>query len=186
MKVARSPQTALFPCPVVLVTCIDAKGKPNIITLAWAGVACSNPPIISIGIRPDRYSYNLIKQSEEFAVNIPTEEYVKDTDFCGLFSGKAVDKFAETKLTPDPAEQIKPPIIRECPVNIECIVKSLIPLGSHHLFLGEVVNVLVDESILDEKGRIDLVKAAPFTFNSGEYWSLKKKIGDIGLSKRSR
>ena len=184
MKVTKSPRTALFPCPVVLVTCVDAEGKPNIITLAWAGVACSNPPILGIGVRPGRYSYRLIEQSGEFAINIPTAKYVKETDFCGSSSGKTVDKFNETGLTPDPAERIRPPIIRECPVNIECVVKSRIQLGSHHLFLGEVVSVHVDDEILDEKGRIDFDKAAPFVFNNGEYWSLKRKIGEIGLSKK--
>jgi flavin reductase (DIM6/NTAB) family NADH-FMN oxidoreductase RutF len=184
MKVTKSPRTALFPCPVVLVTCVDAEGKPNIITLAWAGVACSNPPILGIGIRPSRYSYRLIEQSGEFAVNIPTTEYVKETDFCGSSSGEIVDKFSETGLTPEPSERIKPPIIKECPVNIECFVKNRIQLGSHHLFLGEVVGVHIDEEILDEKGRIDFDKVTPFVFNNGEYWRLKGKIGEIGLSKK--
>ena len=184
MKVTRDPWSALFPCPVVLVTCVDAEGKPNIITLAWVGVVCSNPPILGIGVQPRRYSYKLIERSGEFAVNIPTMEILKETDFCGSFSGKDVDKFAETGLTPEPAEKIKPPIIRECPVNIECVVRSRLQLGIHHLFLGEVVSVHVDEEILGEKGRIDFDKVAPFVFNHGEYWSLRKKIGEIGFSKK--
>jgi len=174
----------LFPCPVVLVTCVDHTGKPNIITLAWAGVACSDPPMLGLGIRPHRYSYGLIEESGEFVVNIPTKKILKETDFCGIVSGKDVDKFSETGLTPEPAEKVKPPLIRQCPVNIECVVKKKIPLGVHHLFLGEVVLVHVDQDILNEKGRIDFTKVSPFVYNHDEYWSLYQKIGIHGFSKQ--
>ena len=184
MKVKKDPYTALFPCPVVLVTCVDSNGKPNIITLAWAGTVCSDPPTIGLGIRPKRYSYNLIDNSCEFVVNIPDKGILKEVDFCGIVSGEDVDKFAETMLTPKPAEKVKPPLIRECPVNIECIVKDKISVGTHHLFLGEVICVHVDQDILDAKGEIDFRKAAPFTYNKGEYWSLGKKIGKYGFSKK--
>lgn len=184
MKVKESPSTALFPCPVVLVTCVDHTGKPNIITLAWAGVACSDPPMLGLGIRPHRYSYGLIEESGEFVVNIPTKKILKETDFCGMVSGKDVDKFSETGLTPEPAEKVKPPLIRQCPVNIECVVKKKIPLGVHHLFLGEVVLVHVDQDILNEKGRIDFTKVSPFVYNHDEYWSLYQKIGIHGFSKQ--
>jgi len=184
MKVKESPSTALFPCPVVLVTCVDHTGKPNIITLAWAGVACSDPPMLGLGIRPHRYSYGLIEESGEFVVNIPTKKILKETDFCGIVSGKDVDKFSETGLTPEPAEKVKPPLIRQCPVNIECVVKKKIPLGVHHLFLGEVVLVHVDQDILNEKGRIDFTKVSPFVYNHDEYWSLYQKIGIHGFSKQ--
>lgn len=184
MKVKKSPWAALFPCPVVLVTCVDSKGKPNIITLAWVGTVCSNPPMLGLGIRPHRYSYGLIERSGEFVVNIPTKEILKETDFCGTVSGKDVDKFSQTGLTPEPAEKVKPPLIKECPVNIECVVKKKIPLGVHHLFLGEIVHVHVDQEILNEKGRIDFNRASPFVYNQGEYWSLHRKIGVGGFSKK--
>ena len=184
MKVQKSPQVLLYPCPVVLVTCIDEKGAADIVTLAWVGVACSDPPILGMGIRPSRHSYSLILRTKEFVVNIPTEDILKETDFCGMVSGKNVDKFSETGLTPEPAEKVKPPLIRECPVNIECIVKQKMPLGVHHLFLGEVVRVHVDQEILDEKGRIDFTKVAPITYNQGAYWSLQRKIGDHGFSRK--
>ena len=118
MKLKKNPWTALFPCPVVLVTSIDSNEKPNIITLAWTGTACSDPPTISIGIRPHRYSNKIIDDSKEFVVNIPTEKILKETDFCGIVSGNKVDKFSESGLTAEPAEKVKPPLIIECPVNI--------------------------------------------------------------------
>jgi flavin reductase (DIM6/NTAB) family NADH-FMN oxidoreductase RutF len=183
MKVSKSPWTALFPCPVVLVTCVDLNGKPNIITLAWAGTVCSDPPMVGLGIRPHRHSYKLIEESGEFVVNIPTTKILRETDFCGVVSGKDVDKFSETGLTPEPAEKVKPPLIRECPVNIECILKNKIPLGTHHLFIGEIVRVHVDQDVLDEKGRIDFTRMSPLVYNQDEYWSLHKKIGVHGFSK---
>jgi len=182
MKVIKTPWAALFPCPVVLVTSIDSNGKANIITLAWAGTICSDPPIIGLGIRPHRYSYKLIEEAGEFVVNIPTTKILRETDFCGMVSGKDIDKFSETKLTPEPAEKVKPPLIHECPVNMECILKQKIPFGVHHLIIGEVVSVHVDQEILDENGRIDFTKVSPFVYNQGEYWSLKKKIGTHGYS----
>jgi flavin reductase (DIM6/NTAB) family NADH-FMN oxidoreductase RutF len=184
MKVKKSPWSALFPCPVVLVTCVDSKGKPNIITLAWVGTLSSDPPTVGLGIRPHRYSYKLIEDSGEFVVNIPTEDILEETDFCGMVSGENVDKFSETGLTPEPAEKVKPPLIRECPVNIESILKKKIPLGAHHLFIGEIVRVHVDKEVLDDKERIDFTKVAPFVFNQDEYWNLHQKIGVYGFSKR--
>lgn len=185
MKIKKKPFTALFPCPVVLVTCVDSTGEPNIITLAWAGTVCSEPPTIALGIRPTRYSHKLIKNTKEFVVNIPTSEILKETDYCGVTSGREIDKFSETKLTQDPADKVRPPLICECPVNIECKLKDLIPLGAHDLFLGEIVQVHIDQQILDKKGNIDFTKADPFTYNQGEYWSLNKKLGSYGFSKRS-
>jgi flavin reductase (DIM6/NTAB) family NADH-FMN oxidoreductase RutF len=184
MKVEKSPWAALFPCPVVLVTCVDSEGNPNIITLAWAGIVCSDPPILSLGIRPHRYSYQLIEDAGEFVVNIPTVDILKETDYCGMVSGKDVDKFSETGLTREPAEKVKPPLIRECPVNIECILRKKIPLGVHHLFLGEIVSVHLDENALNEQEELDFNKIAPFVYNQGEYWSLNKKIGTYGFTKK--
>jgi flavin reductase (DIM6/NTAB) family NADH-FMN oxidoreductase RutF len=186
MKVKKRPYTALFPCPVVLVTCVDATGKPNIITLAWAGTVCSEPPMVGLGIRPSRYSHKLIEEGKEFVVNIPTSEIVKETDCCGVTSGRDTDKFAETKLTPEQADKVKAPLIRECPVNMECKLKKVVPLGAHDLFIGEVVQVHIDQSVLDEKGNVDIKKADPFTYNLGEYWNLNKKLGTYGYSKQKK
>lgn len=176
MKIERPISTLFYPCPAVLVTCIDEKGSPNIITLAWAGVSCSDPPTIGIGIRPNRHSHRLIEKSGEFVVNIPTLDIVNETIYCGRVSGMDHDKFAETKLTPEPSRRVKAPLIKECPVNLECVLQKTVKVGSHDLFLGEVVAVHVDQDVLDEKGRIDYAKAKPFVYNQGEYWSLGKKI----------
>ncbi|MCW4015491.1 MAG: flavin reductase family protein [Candidatus Bathyarchaeota archaeon] len=186
MKITKKSYTALFPCPVVLVTCIDSTGKPNIITLAWAGTVCSEPPMIGLGVRPTRYSHKLITNSKEFVVNIPATKIIQETDYCGITSGKDIDKFSETKLTPEKADNVKAPLIRECPVNIECVLKKTVSLGTHDLFIGETVQVHINQSILDEKGNIDFTKAAPFTYNQGEYWSLHKKLGTYGFSKNKK
>jgi len=184
VKVERKPSELLYPCPVTLVTCVDKKGKPNIIPLAWVGVACSDPPIIGIAIRPQRYSFGLIQDTREFVVNIPTVDILRETDYCGEVSGRDHDKFAETKLSPEPARRVKPPLIKECPVNLECVLQQVLDLGAHHLFLGQVVAVHVDKAILDEKERIDYAKARPFVYNHDEYWSLGKMIGLRHLSKK--
>ena len=184
MKVKKNPFAALFPCPVVLVTCTNSAGSHNIITLAWVGVICSNPPTISLGIRPDRYSYQLIEDVGEFVVNIPTKKILKEVDYCGVVSGKDVNKFSETGLTTEPAKLIKPPLISECPVNLECILKQKISVGTHDLLLGEIVQVQVDQDILNERGEIDFTRVKPLVFNQGEYWSLDQKLEKMGFSKR--
>lgn len=182
-KVHIEPQTALFPLPVILVTCVDSAGKPNIITLAWTGIVCSEPPMLSISIRPHRYSYNLIKEQREFVVNIPTAEIMKETDICGTVSGRDVDKFKLTKLTPEKAKVVKPPLIKECPVNLECRVKSSMKLGTHEMFISEILAVHVEESVTTSAESIDYSKAKPFTYNQGEYWTLGEKIGFYGCTK---
>jgi flavin reductase (DIM6/NTAB) family NADH-FMN oxidoreductase RutF len=184
MKINKNPSTALFPCPVVLVTCTNQNGDSNIITLAWVGTVCSEPPIIALGIRPTRYSYELIENSKEFVVNIPTTKILKESDYCGITSGKNIEKFSKTNLTQQKAKMVKATLIKECPVNMECKLIKKIPLGVHDLFLGEIVQVHVDDRILDERGNIDFKKADPFVFNQGEYWSLAKKLGTYGFSKK--
>ncbi len=179
------PATLLFPSPVVLVTSVDEAGKPNIITLAWVGTINSEPPMIGISIRPERYSHGCVKGSKEFVVNLPTEEIVRKVDACGVLSGKATDKFSSMGLKPVPAEKVKPPLIDECPVQMECQVNQIIPLGSHDLFLGQIVALHVKEEIQKQKGRIDITKALPFVFCPGanEYWDLGKCIGHYGFTK---
>lgn len=185
VKVEKKSMALIYPCPVTLVTCVDKEGKPNIITLAWVGVACSDPPTIGIGIRPHRYSYGLIKDTKEFVVNIPTVDILREADYCGQVSGRDHDKFAETKLSPEPASRVKPPLIKECPVNLECVLQQVLGLGVHHLFLGRVVAVHVDEGMMDERGHMDYAKARPFVYNQpGEYRSLSKIIGLYGFSKK--
>jgi len=186
MKLKKNPWPALFPSPVILVTCADSSGKTNIITLAWTGIACSDPPTISISIRPHRHSNKIIEESGEFVVNIPTIEILEETDFCGIVSGKEMDKFSETQLTQEPAEKVRPPLIKECPINIECILKKKIPLGVHDMFLGEVIRVHIEQEILNKNGKIDFTKISPVAYNQGEYWSLNKKIGVHGFSARLR
>ncbi len=177
--------SALLVTPVVLVTCREESGKGNIITLAWVGVASSDPPMISIAIRPERHSHPIVKKSGEFAVNVPAMSILKEMDFCGVASGKKVDKFAATKLTPVPAAKIKAPLIKECPINLECVVKQVISLGSHDLFLGEVVAAHIDDEIRDDKGKIDGRKFDPFVFiaGAGEYWNLAGRVGGYGFTK---
>jgi flavin reductase (DIM6/NTAB) family NADH-FMN oxidoreductase RutF len=171
--------------PVVLVTCQDEGAKPNIITLAWVGVANSDPLMISIAIRPERHSHGIIKRTGEFVANLPPTTLLKEMDYCGIASGNKVDKFSTTHLTALAAEKIKAPLIKECPVNLECRVKQVIPLGSHDLFLGEVVAAHMDSEIQDEQGLIDVGKAKLFAFSAGarDYWSLGERIGKYGFSK---
>jgi len=180
-KVTIKPGTYLYPVPAVMVTC-GPLDKPNIITLAWVGTVCSNPPMVGISIRPSRYSHGLVRQHGEFAVNLPTADLAQVTDYCGTVSGRKVDKFAGTGLTPVPAKAIATAIIAECPVNIECRVTQILSLGTHDLFLGEVVAVQADEGVLNERWEIDLAKAKPFAFGSHRYWSLGQLLGTYGYS----
>jgi len=182
-KLEIPPNEALYPVPVVLVTCIDRKRKkPNIITIAWCGVVASKPPLVSISIRPSRYSHALIKDGGEFVINIPTKDIMKKADLCGIRSGRDIDKFQACSFTSVPATVVSSPMIKECPVNIECKLKEVVSLGSHDMFIGEVVAVHADKDIVSAKGGIDYEKAKPFVYNQGEYWDLGKKIGFYGCS----
>ncbi len=174
--------TALYPVPAVLVTCAAQEGRSNVITLAWVGTVCSDPPMISISIRPQRYSYPLVKESGEFVVNIPSCALLEKTDRAGIISGRDGDKFKKLGLTRIKAQRVGAPLIAECPVNIECKVRHSLMLGTHEMFVGEIMVVHADESVLDGGGNIDFLKAAPFCFNLGEYWSLREKIGSYGYS----
>lgn len=183
-KILFPPSEALYPTPLVLVSSIDRnKNKNNIITIAWCGVVCSRPPLLSISIRPSRYSHGLISEAGDFVVNIPTKDQLKKVDRCGIVSGKEIDKFSACSFTAEPSSKISSPAIRECPVNIECILKDTFRLGSHDMFIGEVVSVGVDEEVIGPNGRIDYKKARPFVYNQGEYWDLGERIGHYGFSK---
>ncbi|AZR72456.1 flavin reductase [Anoxybacter fermentans] len=183
-KKLLKPTTALAPVPVVLVSCCNEAGESNIITIAWVGTLCSEPPLIGIGIRKSRFSYDMIKETGEFVVNLPSENLVWTTDFCGINSGRNVDKFGELELTPVPGEKVNAPLIGECPVNIECKVTKILELGSHDLFIGEVVAVHAEDDVLDENGRFCMEKAGLIAYGSGNYWSLGRSLGSAGFSKK--
>jgi flavin reductase (DIM6/NTAB) family NADH-FMN oxidoreductase RutF len=179
----ENPSVLLYPTPVVLLTCIDSEKNPNIITLAWVGVAASDPPMIAVGIRPSRHSHKLISETEEFAINIPTEELLQESDWIGRVSGRNHDKFKETKLTPEPASIIQSPLIKECPVSLECKLHKVVSCGSHDLFLGEVIATHIEQEVLDSDNRVDFYQANPFVFNRGEYWSLGKMLKFMSFTK---
>ena len=172
----------LYPVPAVMVSCNREGEKPNIITVAWAGTVCTNPAMLSISVRPERYSYDIIKETKEFVVNLTTKELTYATDYCGVRSGRDVDKFAEMKLTPQPSQKIKAVGIAESPVNIECKVIKIKELGSHHLFLAEVVGVTVEDSYMDEKGKFHLNDIGLVAYSHGEYFELGEKLGKFGYS----
>ncbi|MBO4696918.1 MAG: flavin reductase family protein [Lachnospiraceae bacterium] len=180
-KQSWKPGNMLYPLPVVMVSCADG-GKPNILTVAWTGTICSDPPMVSISVRKERYSYDLIKKSGEFVINLTTEALVRATDYCGVRSGRKEDKFERTGLTPVPAEVVKAPLIAESPVNIECRVKEIKELGSHDMFLAEVVAVHADEAYMDEGGKFDLSFAKPIVYSHGTYYCLGKALGTFGYS----
>lgn len=181
-KQSWKPGNMLYPLPAVMVSCQGNDEKPNIITVAWAGTVCTNPPMLSISVRPERYSYHLIEESGEFVINLTTKALVKATDFCGVRSGRDVDKFKECHLTPLPSKQVHAPGIAESPVNIECKVREIKPLGSHSMFLADVIGVTIDDTLLDEKNKFDLNAAGLVTYSHGEYFLLGQKLGTFGYS----
>ncbi|MGN0482425.1 MAG: flavin reductase family protein [Lachnospiraceae bacterium] len=180
------PGNMLYPVPAVMVSCARPGEKPNILTVAWTGTVCTNPPMLSISVRPERYSYDILKETNEFVVNLTTKRLVRAADFCGVRSGREVDKYKEMHLTPLESKYIQAPGIAESPVNIECKVKQVLELGSHHLFLAEVLGVSVDAALLDEKGSLHLEKADLAVYSHGRYVSLGEQIGSFGYSVRKK
>lgn len=181
-KQVWKPSTLLNPVPVVMVTSADESGKANIITVAWAGTINSEPPMLSVSIRKERYSYGLIKQRGQFAVNLTTERLAFATDICGIKSGRDVDKFEVAKLTQAKASIIDVPIIKESPVSLECVVKNTLDLGSHEMFIAEIVAVDVEDGLLNDKGKLMLDKAGLICYSHGKYWTLGKELGFFGYS----
>ena len=181
-KQCGKPGNMLYPLPVVMVSAADKEGRDDIITVAWAGTVCTNPPMVSISIRPERYSYHMIRETGEFVINLTTEELAFATDYCGVKSGRDVDKFKETGLTREKAEKVIAPMIAEAPVSIECKVKEIRELGSHHMFIAQVAAVHADEKYMDEKNRFDLNRARPIVYSHGEYLGTGKKLGTFGYS----
>ncbi|MHB8918026.1 MAG: flavin reductase family protein [Desulfocucumaceae bacterium] len=182
MRKVLSPSTMLLPVPAVLITVASGDGKDNIITLAWVGTVNSEPPMISISIRPSRYSHDLLEDNGEFVVNLPGAGMVRELDLCGMVSGRDEDKFSMCEFGKLPASKVRAPLIDRCPVNIECVVREKLKLGSHDMYIGEILAVHVDEAVLDERGRIDFAKMRPVAFGAGEYRELGPKISTMGFS----
>ena len=186
-KISFKGSAMLNPVPVVLVTSVDEKSNPNVFTVAWAGTACTKPPLITISVRPERLSYSNIKVSQEFVVNIPSKTLVKEVDYCGVVSGKKEDKIKKMNFTLVSPNKVNVPLIEECPLNLECRVKDIIPLGTHHLFISEVLSVHVDEALIDSKGKIHYEKADLLSYCHGEYYPLpSKSLGKFGFSVMKR
>lgn len=177
----------LYPLPAVMVSCANAAGEKDIVTVAWAGTVCTNPPMLSISLRPERHSYHIIRESGEFVVNLVTSRLQRACDWCGVRSGRDYDKWAECRLTAEPAAKLElAPAIAESPVNIECRVRDVLELGSHHLFLADVIAVQVEEGLLDARGKLDLARANLTAYSHGEYFELGRNLGSFGYSVRKR
>lgn len=181
------PGNMLYPLPAVMVSTGDKEGNKNILTVAWTGTICTNPAMVYISVRPERYSYQMIKGTGEFVINLTTEKLTRVTDYCGVRSGKDVDKWKDTGLTPGKPESLKyAPIIEECPVNIECRVTEIKELGSHHMFLAEVKAVQVDDAYMNKAGKFELNKTGLLAYSHGEYLGLGKSLGTFGYSVRKK
>ena len=181
-KVEWKPGNMVYPLPAVMVSCADKEGNSNIITIAWTGTVCTNPPMAYISVRPERHSYQMIRETGEFVINLTTKDLAFATDFCGVRSGRDVDKFSEMKLTKEAGSVVSAPMIGESPVNIECKVTEVKELGSHHMFLADVVAVHVDDKYMNENQKFELGKAEPIAYSHGEYYLLGEKLGSFGYS----
>lgn len=187
MKQRWKPGTVLYPLPAVLVSCGATPEEYNLLTVAWTGTVCTNPPMCSISVRPERHSYGIIRRTGEFVINLTTRRLARATDWCGVRSGRDWDKFREMGLTPVASETVAAPLLAESPVNIECRVRQVVPLGSHDLFIAEVVGVQVDEALIDPAtGRFRLERADPIVYSHGEYFVLGEALGHFGWSVRKR
>lgn len=184
-KIMWKPGTFLYPIPAVMVSC-GTMEKSNIITVAWTGIINTNPAMVYISVRPTRYSYNLIKDQGEFVINLTTKNLVKATDWCGVKTGAKVDKFKEMKLHKEKANFLKCPMIKESPVSVECKVKEIKELGSHTMFMAEVVAINVDEKYIDNKGAFDITKCDLMAYANGNYLAMGKKLGKFGFSVKKK
>ena len=180
------PGNMLYPLPAVLVSCQGKEGDPNLITIGWVGTICSDPAMVSISIRPERYSHHMIKETGEFVINLTTESLLEATDYCGVVSGRDVNKWEKMNLTPIPSEKVSVPAIEESPINIECKVTEVKELGSHAMFLAEVVSVQVDDRYIDENGKFHLNDAGLMAYSHGMYRELGEEIGTFGYSVKKK
>lgn len=186
-KILWKPGTMIYPLPAVMVSCGNTPDEFNIITISWTGTICTDPAMCYISVRPERHSYNIIKRNGDFVINLTTKSLAYATDWCGVKSGKEVNKFNEMGLSPVPASIVKAPLILESPINIECIVKDILELGSHHMFVSEVVAVNADEMYLDKKsGQFKLNDAIPICYSHGRYFETGKFIGKFGFSVKKK
>lgn len=177
----------LYPLPAVLVSCGATPEEYNLVTVAWTGTICSDPPMCYISLRPERHSYDIIRRTGEFVINLTTEALARATDWCGVRSGRDYDKFREMGLTPEPSAKVSVPTLKESPVSIECRVRQVVPLGTHDMFVADVVNVLVDEELINaETGKFELERAGLLAYSHGEYYSLGKALGHFGWSVRKK
>ena len=187
MKLSWKPGTMIYPLPAVLVSCGETEQEYNLFTVAWTGTVCTNPPMCYISVRPERHSYEIIKRTGEFVINLTKARLARATDWCGVRSGRDYDKFAEMELKAEAAEVVKAPVVAEAPVSIECRVRQINPLGSHDMFLADVVNVLVDEEYINpETGKLELERADMIAYSHGEYFRLGQAIGHFGWSVRKK
>ncbi len=184
-KVTWKGSTLLAPVPAVMVSCGDME-KSNIITIGWTGIVNSAPPKTYISIRPSRHSYDIIKETREFVINLTTTDLIRATDGCGVYTGRKVDKFKKYKLGKEPASEVSAPLIAEAPVCLECKVTDIIPLGSHDMFLADIVAIDVDESLLDKDGKLCLEKAGLAAYAHGQYYALGKRLGAFGFSVKKK
>lgn len=176
------PGNMLYPIPAVLVTVSDKEGNDNVLTIAWTGTVCSDPAMVYVSVRPSRHSYNMIKETGEFVINLTTKELAFATDYCGVKSGRDEDKFKTVHLTKGKAQYVQAPLIKESPVNIECRVVDIIHCGSHDMFLAKVLCVHADKKYMDKTGKFDLAKANPIVYSHGQYYCTGEKIGKFGYS----
>lgn len=180
------PGNMLYPLPAVLISVADSAGNVNLFTVAWTGTVCSDPPMVSISVRPERYSYHMIEETGEFVVNLTTKSLAYATDYCGVRSGRDTDKWREMKLTPLKGEHVQAPMVAESPVNLECRVMQRLELGTHTMFLAKVLAVHVDERYLDAGGSLHLNDAGLLVYSHGRYFGIGKELGTFGYSVRNR
>lgn len=185
-KQSWKPGNMLYPLPAVLVTVADCKGKTNIFTVAWAGTVCSDPPMVPISVRPERYSHQMIEETGEFVINLTTRKLAFATDYCGVKSGRYTDKIKDMHLTLIPGEKVRAPLLEESPVNIECRVKQTLRLGTHDMYVARVEAVHAEEAYMDERGRFMLDKTEPIAYSHGSYFTLGRKVGTFGYSIKKR
>lgn len=187
MKKSWKPGTMLYPLPAALVSCGTFDGESNLLTVAWTGILCTNPPMLYISVRPERYSYEIIKRHMEFTLNLTTVDMAHATDWCGVKSGRDFDKWKETGLTPERGEKVMCPAVAESPLSLECRVKEILSLGSHDMFIADIINVLAEERYIDDQtGAFDLVSSGIMAYCHGGYYPLGEKLGGFGFSVRKK
>ena len=187
MKISWKPGTMIYPLPALLISCGSTPEEYNLFTASWAGTICSDPAMCYVSIRPERHSYEIIRRNMEFVINLTTEELARATDWCGVRSGRDYNKFEEMQLTPGPSETVSAPIVMEAPLSIECRVKEIVPLGTHDMFIAEVLNVQADSRYLNEEtGKWNLDESLPLVYVHGGYYKLGEKLGHFGWSVKKK